>query len=314
VTDGVHIRDNLSLPANKELELSQNIKLMKPQLVVKMADTFKMDSCMVFCRTNLDCDNFEKYLMALGGGASFRGTTETGKENPYSCVVLAGMRSQEERTKNLEYFKRGDVRFLVCTDVAARGIDIQGLPFLIMTTLPEDTEQFFHRVGRVGRADRMGLAICLVSKAKEKVWYHKCDNRGKGCTNTKLVTQGGCTIWYDEPSFLRAIETRLQQEILVMDSTTFGVPGIIDLAKSHEQKQGRQPEKLGRRSKEATSGENKADLSGSMVLYGKSRDDRTSTTTRQHLESLTGVVAELTELEKASQRMYLTNCKIGNIS
>lgn len=56
------------------------------------------------------------------------------------------MRSQEERRKNLEYFKAGDVRFLVCTDLAARGIDIKELPFLMMLTLPDEPDQFFHRV------------------------------------------------------------------------------------------------------------------------------------------------------------------------
>ena len=46
--------------------------------------------------------------------------------------------------------------------------------------------------GRVGRADKMGLAVSIVSSVKEKVWYHKCNKRrGIGCTNTKLLAQGG---------------------------------------------------------------------------------------------------------------------------
>lgn len=130
-----------------------------------------------------------------------KGKTEGGLQSNYSCVVLAGMREQAERQRNLQHFKDGDVRFLICTDVAARGIDIKELPFLMMMTLPDDPDQWFHRVskqcdinqveqvGRVGRADRMGLALCLVATEKEKVWYHKCSNRGRGCTNTKLVDQ-----------------------------------------------------------------------------------------------------------------------------
>jgi ATP-dependent RNA helicase DDX1 len=47
---------------------------------------------MIFCRTNFDCDNLEKYLNSLGGGKAFRGKMEKGVENPYSCVVLAGWR------------------------------------------------------------------------------------------------------------------------------------------------------------------------------------------------------------------------------
>lgn len=50
----------------------------------------------------------------------------------------------------MKAFKDGDVRFLICTDVAARGIDIAGLPFLINMTLPDRSEDYIHRVGRVG--------------------------------------------------------------------------------------------------------------------------------------------------------------------
>ena len=57
----------------------------------------------------------------------------------------------------------GYVRILICTDVASRGIDVQGLPFVVNLTLPDEAEDYIHRVGRVGRADRMGLALSLVA-------------------------------------------------------------------------------------------------------------------------------------------------------
>ncbi|KAL8430949.1 hypothetical protein Efla_006556 [Eimeria flavescens] len=149
--------------------LSCRIKQLKPRLAVALADALKMDCCMIVCRTNLDCDLMERYLQKLGGGKKFSGPMESGKENPYACVVVAGMRSTQDRHTNLEHFKAGAARFLICTDVAARGIDIHNLPFLIMLTLPDAPEQFFHRVGRVGRADCLGLAICLVAKQQERV-------------------------------------------------------------------------------------------------------------------------------------------------
>lgn len=71
----------------------------------------------------------------------------------------------------MERFKKGDVRFLICTDVAARGIDIHGVPYVINVTLPDEKQNYVHRIGRVGRAERMGLAISLVATEKEKVWY-----------------------------------------------------------------------------------------------------------------------------------------------
>merc|ERR1711871_236710 len=135
----------------------------------------------------------EAYLNRLDGTKkSWGGKGESGKENPYSCVVLAGARNQRERQANLESFKEGDVRFLICTDVAARGLDIAGLPFVIQMTIPDDIENYIHRIGRCGRADRMGLAISLVATEREKVWYHKCPSRGKaGCENTKLTIPFG---------------------------------------------------------------------------------------------------------------------------
>ena len=65
---------------------------------------------------------------------------ESGKENVYSSAVLHGGKGSK-RQENLDAFKDGFVRFLICTDVAARGIDVTGLPFVINMTLPEPSEQ-----------------------------------------------------------------------------------------------------------------------------------------------------------------------------
>jgi len=68
---------------------------------------------------------------------------------------------------------------------------------VINMTLPDDKSNYVHRIGRVGRAQRMGLAVSLVATCKEKVWYHGqwCSSRGKNCNNTDR-----CCIWQDEMS------------------------------------------------------------------------------------------------------------------
>ena len=227
VLDDVHdVGDN----AHEASQQSFKLKQLKQQVLLGIIDKFEMSQCIIFCRTNLDCDNLEKFLNAHGGGGKFRGRVESGKEHKYSCCVLAGMRSQNERREALTAFKEGEVRFLICTDVAARGIDIKNLPYVINMTLPDEADQYIHRIGRVGRAERLGLAISIVANTlqKEKVWYHTCKDRGKGCTNRKLKDKGGCTIWYDEPAMLGAIQTRLQMPAGIPElGTDFNLPKEI---------------------------------------------------------------------------------------
>ncbi|GAA6090006.1 ATP-dependent RNA helicase DDX1 [Tachysurus ichikawai] len=62
----------------------------------------------------------------------------------------------------------------------------------------------------MGRAERMGLVISLVAMEKEKVWYHVCANRGRGCYNTRLKEEGGCTILYNGKELLGDIEDHLK--------------------------------------------------------------------------------------------------------
>ncbi|WP_413113314.1 DEAD/DEAH box helicase [Thaumasiovibrio sp. DFM-14] len=73
-------------------------------------------------------------------------------------------RSQAMREQLLQDFKEGKIRFLIATGVAARGIDIQGLPLVINYDLPDKADDYIHRIGRTGRAGTPGLAISFVSK------------------------------------------------------------------------------------------------------------------------------------------------------
>ncbi len=77
--------------------------------------------------------------------------------------ALHGDKSQDERIKALDAFKRGDVDMLVATDVAARGIDIAALPAVFNFDIPFNAEDYVHRIGRTGRAGASGLAVSLVS-------------------------------------------------------------------------------------------------------------------------------------------------------
>ncbi|CAH8679970.1 unnamed protein product [Schistosoma rodhaini] len=210
-TDGVHMKDQLNPNSSTPEVLSEAVKLLKGEYVIRAIKQQNMDRALIFCRTKLDCDNLEQYFISMGGGPNRR-------DSPFSCVCLHSDRAPPERKANLQKFKNGEVHFLICTDVAARGIDITGLPYVINVTLPDEKQNYVHRIGRVGRAERMGLAISLVSTVKEKVWYHSnCSTRGRGCYNTRLLDQGGCCIWYNEPNLLNEIEEHLGVTIDTVD-------------------------------------------------------------------------------------------------
>jgi len=223
-TDNLHMFDTIGTDVNTAENWSQATKKLKQRMLQRVVDTLQMEQALIFCRTNFDCDNLERFLNSLGGGtlsskANGPLKRESGREHPYSCLVLAGQRSMEERRTALAAFKEGDVRFLIATDVAARGIDIQGLPFVINMTLPDRSEDYIHRVGRVGRADALGLAVSLVSTVPEKVWFCSVKGYKPWTQPDKQNTQtndkkGGQAVWYNEQELLTEVEERLGKSVV----------------------------------------------------------------------------------------------------
>src|SRR2546429_9780678 len=80
--------------------------------------------------------------------------------------MLNGDLPQKERERVMAKVKRGEVRFMVATDIAARGIDISDLSHVLNYSLPEDPAWYLHRVGRTGRIGKKGTALSLVSGAE----------------------------------------------------------------------------------------------------------------------------------------------------
>ncbi|PTT87756.1 ATP-dependent RNA helicase [Pelomonas sp. HMWF004] len=84
-------------------------------------------------------------------------------------AALHGDKSQDERLKSLDAFKRGEVDVLVATDVAARGLDIADLPAVFNFDVPFNAEDYVHRIGRTGRAGASGIAVTLVTKSDARL-------------------------------------------------------------------------------------------------------------------------------------------------
>ena len=117
--------------------------------LVSLIDFHDVKSGVIFCNTQRMVDELADALVGRG----------------YSAERLHGGMAQAQRTRVMNGFKRAAFEFLVATDVAARGIDVNDLELVVNYDLPYDAEDYVHRIGRTGRAGRKGRAITLVSGA-----------------------------------------------------------------------------------------------------------------------------------------------------
>lgn len=122
-------------------------KEKKTGLIIKLISDGNWQQVLVFTRTKHGANNLCKKMSAAG----------------ISAAAIHGNKSQGARTKALEGFKKGTLRALVATDIAARGLDIPLLPHVINYEIPNVSEDYVHRIGRTGRAGASGEAVSLVS-------------------------------------------------------------------------------------------------------------------------------------------------------
>jgi superfamily II DNA/RNA helicase len=113
-------------------------------------------------------NNWQQVLVFAGTKESANQLAQELKLDGLKTAVCHGDKGQGARNKALDDFVQGRVRLLVATDVAARGLDIDNLPYVINYHLPFLAEDYIHRIGRTGRAGKSGLAISLVSPKDEK--------------------------------------------------------------------------------------------------------------------------------------------------
>ncbi|MEO5697063.1 MAG: DEAD/DEAH box helicase [Burkholderiaceae bacterium] len=125
----------------------------KRRAVLKLIKDRTLTQALVFVNSKLGCARLARSFERDG----------------LRTTALHGDKSQDERLKALEAFKRGDVDVLVATDVAARGLDIVDLPAVFNFDVPYNAEDYVHRIGRTGRAGASGLAVTLVSSSDARL-------------------------------------------------------------------------------------------------------------------------------------------------
>ncbi len=123
----------------------------KKALLAHIIQQNNWSQVLVFTRTKFGANNVADFLSKQG----------------ITAMALHGNKSQTARTQALAGFKSGDIRALVATDIAARGIDIDELPHVVNYEIPNISEDYVHRIGRTGRAGASGEAISLVSLDEE---------------------------------------------------------------------------------------------------------------------------------------------------
>lgn len=145
-------------PTHQTLDvISQKVyhvnKRQKTDLLIKLINENNIDSLLVFTRTKHLAN---RLVTALG-------------EKGFASEAIHGNKSQSARERALDNFKKGKTKILVATDIAARGIDIDGLSYVINYDLPETPETYLHRIGRTGRAGSSGVAISFCEEDNVKM-------------------------------------------------------------------------------------------------------------------------------------------------
>ncbi len=157
---GIMLRDPVYIEVTPEKKAAESIvqkvhlvdRSQKRALLIHLITRERWTQALVFVRTKHGANKLTQKLA----------------EKKISAAALHGNKSQSFRTRTLKEFKNGEIRILVATDVAARGIDISNLPYVVNYDMPAMPEDYIHRIGRTGRAGISGIAVSLVSH-EEKI-------------------------------------------------------------------------------------------------------------------------------------------------
>ena len=126
----------------------------KPKQLLDLLTVENPDSCIIFCNTQEAVNGLYTFLSKAG----------------LPIDKMHGGMVQDDRTAVMEDFRKGRLRYLVATDVAARGIDVDNVTHVVNYDVPEEKESFIHRTGRTGRAGKTGVALTLVTPSEERSW------------------------------------------------------------------------------------------------------------------------------------------------
>lgn len=165
----------------------------KKQLLYHIVRNDKVENALIFSRTKYGAENIVKSL----------------KKNGLNAEAIHGDKSQGARQKALEQFKNKEIQYLVATDIAARGIDIEKLSFVINFDLPNIPETYVHRIGRTGRAGETGITLSFCAQDEEVYWK-----------DILKLTKAEVTVINEHPFLWKSLVNKVEAETKQTKQTT----------------------------------------------------------------------------------------------
>jgi ATP-dependent RNA helicase DeaD len=180
-----HMQDPQYIQVEKTQGPAINVKQLaihtfdraKQATIIELVETHRPFLAVIFCRTKRRVSKLYEVLRSKG----------------FSCDELHGDLSQAKRERVMKRFRDAEVQLLIATDVAARGLDVEGVTHVFNYDIPEDAESYVHRIGRTGRAGTKGIAITLYTSDNrptldmiEKELNIKIQKQNLGNTDEKL--------------------------------------------------------------------------------------------------------------------------------
>jgi len=168
-------------------------KARKAEFVAKLVTDFGIKQVILFTNTKQSADKVYEYL----------------KSQKIRTAIIHGDKTRGERAKALSLLKAEKTQVLVATDIAARGVDIQELPFVMNFDIPEKTDDYTHRVGRTGRANHKGMVISLLTIRD----YNRFSEIEKDLKmNVKRETYDGFELTDKQPRQKRPVKKTLREK------------------------------------------------------------------------------------------------------
>ncbi|MGW6200428.1 DEAD/DEAH box helicase [Kribbella sp. NPDC055110] len=183
--------------------------LDKPEVVARILQAEDRGRVMIFCRTKREASRLTDDLVDRG----------------FKAAAIHGDLNQQARERALTRFRGDKIDVLICTDVAARGIDVEGVTHVINNTCPEDEKAYIHRIGRTGRAGASGIAVTFVD------W--------PDLTRWKVINKA-LDLPYDEPQEIYSTSPELYHDLGIPSDAKGRIRSARDSKETREPRQSRE--------------------------------------------------------------------------